>query len=101
MHDHCSCLTVRVHRLNSSRRRNEFQRKVYIPAGNQYRKTAIGLTMFTSAQCLAKAVELEQRAGEGLPQDIADDYRDMALQWRRLAARARIQDRRTAAAGQA
>jgi hypothetical protein len=57
--------------------------------------------MFTVAQCLAKAAELEQRAGEGLPQDISDDYRGMALQWRRLAARARIQDRRTAAAGQA
>lgn len=54
--------------------------------------------MFTVAQCLAKAAELERRAGDGLPQDIADDYRDMALQWRRLAARARIQDRRTAAA---
>ncbi len=57
--------------------------------------------MFTVAECLAKAAELEQRAGEGLPRDISDDYRGMALQWRRLAARARIQDRRTAAAGQA
>jgi hypothetical protein len=54
--------------------------------------------MFTVAQCLAKAAELERRAGDGLPQDIADDYRDMALQWRRLAARARIQDRRTTSA---
>ncbi len=53
--------------------------------------------MFTVAQCLAKAVELEQRAGESLPQDVRDDYRAMALQWRRLAARAGIQDRRTAA----
>lgn len=53
--------------------------------------------MFTVAQCLAKAVELEQRAGEGLPQDVRDDYRIMALQWQRLAARAEIQDRRTAA----
>ncbi len=57
--------------------------------------------MFTVDQCLAKAAELERRACDGLPQDISDDYRDMALQWRRLAARARIQDRRTAAAGQA
>ena len=53
--------------------------------------------MFTVAQCLAKAVELEQRAGESLPQDVRDDYSYMALQWRRLASRARIQDRRTAA----
>ena len=44
--------------------------------------------MFTVAQCLAKAAELERRTGDGLPQDIADDYRDMALQWRRLAGRA-------------
>jgi len=57
--------------------------------------------MFTASQCLDKAVELERRAGERLPQDISDDYRDMALQWRRLAARALIQDHRTAAAGQA
>lgn len=57
--------------------------------------------MFTVAQCLAKAAELERRSGDGLPQDIADDYRGMALQWRRLAARARIQDRRTAAAAAA
>lgn len=55
--------------------------------------------MFTVAQCLAKAVELEQRAGESLPQDISDDYRVMALQWRRLASRALIQDRRSAIAG--
>ncbi len=50
--------------------------------------------MFTAPQCLDKAMELERRAGDGLPQDVADDYRDMALQWRRLAARARVQDRR-------
>jgi hypothetical protein len=56
--------------------------------------------MFTVAQCLAKAAELERRAGDGLPQDIADDYRDMALQWRRLAGRAMVQDQRDAA-GQA
>ena len=54
--------------------------------------------MFTVAQCLEKAVELEQRAGVGLPQDISDDYRVLALQWRRLADRARIQDRREAIA---
>ena len=52
--------------------------------------------MFTVAQCLAKAVELEQRAAEGLPQDICVDYLMMALQWRRLAFRAHIQDLRTA-----
>jgi hypothetical protein len=53
--------------------------------------------MFTVAQCLAKAAELERRTGDGLPQDIADDYRDMALQWRRLAGRAMVQDQRDAA----
>ncbi len=53
--------------------------------------------MFTVAQCLAKAVELEQRAAEDLPADVRDDYRDMALQWRRLASRALIQDSRSVA----
>ena len=53
--------------------------------------------MFTVAQCLAKAVELEQRAGESLPQGVRDDYRTMALQWRRLASRALVQDERAAA----
>lgn len=53
--------------------------------------------MFTVAQCLAKAAELERRASDGLPQDIADDYRDMALQWCRLAGRAMVQDQRDAA----
>lgn len=57
--------------------------------------------MFTASQCLAKAVELERRAGEGVPPDIADDYREMALQWRRLAFRARIQDLRTGVTWQA
>ena len=56
--------------------------------------------MFTVAQCLAKAAELEQRAAETHPPDIRADFAAMALQWRRLAARAEIQDRRTAAAGQ-
>ena len=51
--------------------------------------------MFTVAQCLAKAVELEQRAEDGLPPDVCAEYGRMALQWRRLAARAQIQDRRT------
>lgn len=53
--------------------------------------------MFTVAQCLAKAVELEQRASEGLPWDLCVEYRQMALQWRRLAVRAEIQNRRAAA----
>lgn len=51
--------------------------------------------MFTVAQCLAKAAELEQRAGEDLPSDARDEYGAMALQWRRLAFRAEVQDRRT------
>ncbi|WP_339929871.1 hypothetical protein [uncultured Brevundimonas sp.] len=54
--------------------------------------------MFTVAQCLAKAVELEQRAaGEDLPQEVRADYLILALQWRRLAFRAQLQDLRTAA----
>lgn len=53
--------------------------------------------MFTVAQCLAKAVELERRAADSLPQDDRDDYLILALQWRRLAFRAHIQDLRTAA----
>ena len=52
--------------------------------------------MFTVAQCLAKAVELEQRADDGLPRDVRDDYLMLALQWRRLAVRAHIQDLRAA-----
>lgn len=52
--------------------------------------------MFTVAQCLAKATELEQRAAEPIPPDDLADFAGMALQWRRLAARAEIQDRRTA-----
>ncbi|MDP1777175.1 MAG: hypothetical protein Q8K90_01005 [Brevundimonas sp.] len=55
-------------------------------------------TMFTVAQCLAKAVELEQRAAEPHPPDIRAEFAGMALQWRRLAARAEIHDRRVAAA---
>ncbi len=53
--------------------------------------------MFTVAQCLAKAVELEQRAAEPHPPDARAEFAAMALQWRRLAVRALIQDRRTAA----
>lgn len=53
--------------------------------------------MFTVAQCLAKAVELEQRADEDLPQAVRDDYLALALQWHRLAVRAHIQDLRAAA----
>ena len=55
--------------------------------------------MFTVEQCLAKAVELEQRMGEGLPPDVRDDYGQLALQWRRLAERALIQDRRLTGTG--
>ena len=55
--------------------------------------------MFTVEQCLAKAVELEQRMGEGLPPDVRDDYRQLALQWRRLAERVLIQDRRMTGTG--
>lgn len=54
--------------------------------------------MLTAIQCLTKASELEQRAAESLPPDARADYLDMALQWRRLAARALIQDQRTMAA---
>lgn len=54
--------------------------------------------MFTVAQCLAKAVELEQRAAEPYPPDVLAEFAGMALQWRRLAARAAIQERRMAAA---
>ncbi len=53
--------------------------------------------MFTVAQCLAKAAELEQRAAEPSAPDVRDEFAAMALQWRRLAARAEIQDRRAAA----
>lgn len=53
--------------------------------------------MFTVARCLAKAVELELRVVEDLPQAVRDDYLGMALQWRRLAVRAHIQDLRAAA----
>ena len=53
--------------------------------------------MFTVAQCLAKAAELELRAEESYPLSIRAEFAAMALQWRRLAARAEIQDRRAAA----
>ena len=53
--------------------------------------------MFTVAQCLAKAVELEQRAAEPYPPEAREAFAAMALQWRRLAARAEIQDRRAGA----
>ncbi len=55
--------------------------------------------MFTVEQCLAKAVELEQRMVEGLPPDVRDEYAQLALQWRRLAERALIQDRRMTGTG--
>ena len=49
----------------------------------------------------AKAVELEQRATEPHPPETRAEFAAMALQWRRLAARAEIQERRTAAAARA
>lgn len=49
--------------------------------------------MFTVAQCLTKAVELDQRAESCAPGD-RDAYRDLAWQWRRLACRALAQDQR-------
>lgn len=55
--------------------------------------------MFTVEQCLAKAAELELRAAETRPPYIRAEFAGMALQWRRLAVRAEIQDRRTAIAG--
>ncbi len=55
--------------------------------------------MFTVEQCLAKAAELEQRAAEAHPPDVQAEFARLALQWRRLAARAEIQNRRTAIAG--
>jgi hypothetical protein len=53
--------------------------------------------MFTVAQCLAKAAELELRAAEPYAADVRAEFAKLALQWRRLAARAEIQDRRAAA----
>lgn len=52
--------------------------------------------MFTVAQCLAKAMELEQRAAEDHAPHVCADFSDMALQWRRLAGRAMVQDQRAA-----
>lgn len=54
--------------------------------------------MFTVAQCLAKAVELEQRAAEPHPPEARAEFAALALHWRRLAVRAEIQDRRIAIA---
>jgi len=53
--------------------------------------------MFTVAQCLAKAVELEGRTAEPHSPGDPDEFAALALQWRRLAARAEIQDRRAGA----
>ena len=52
--------------------------------------------MFTVAQCLDKAMELEQRAAERHAPEVCADFSDMALQWRRLAGRAMVQDQRAA-----
>ena len=54
--------------------------------------------MFTVAQCLDKAMELERRAAQTLPPAACVEYHQMALQWRRLAVRAEIHERRMAAA---
>ncbi len=66
---------------------------------NQLPDNPVRARMFTVAQCLAKAAELELRAAEPYPPEVCEEYAAMALQWRRLAERARIQDRRTAIAG--
>jgi hypothetical protein len=79
------------------RRRNEFEPEVCIRPGNQNRNTTVGLVMFTVAQCLAKAVELEGRTAEPHSPGDPDEFAALALQWRRLAARAEIQDRRAGA----
>ena len=54
--------------------------------------------MFTVAQCLAKALELERRADDDVPLYAREDFLDMAREWRRLAGRALIQDARINAA---
>ena len=92
-------MTLTNPRRFTLRRHNDFRSNFCIPAWNQSRHTAVGRRMFTVEQCLAKAVELEQRMGEGLPPDVRDDYGQLALQWRRLAERARIQDRRMTGTG--
>ncbi len=53
--------------------------------------------MFTVEQCLDKAAELERRTAEPHSSDVLDEFAALARQWRRLAARAEIQDRRTGA----
>ena len=56
--------------------------------------------MFTAAQCLAKADDLEQKAAGTLPPHASEAYRDMAGAWRRLAGRALVQDQRVMIAAQ-
>lgn len=53
--------------------------------------------MFTVEQCLAKAVEMDVRAAESDGALVRAEFMAMAVQWRRLADRALIQDRRIAA----
>jgi hypothetical protein len=79
------------------RRRNDFPTTVCISAWNQIRNTTVGPVMFTVEQCLAKAVELEGRTAELYSSCVLDEFAALALQWRRLAARAEIQDLRTGA----
>ncbi|MBU3970045.1 MAG: hypothetical protein KKE42_04055 [Alphaproteobacteria bacterium] len=55
--------------------------------------------MFTAAQCLDKAMELELLAAAALAPDARAEFRDLALQWRRLACRALVQDQRGIIAG--
>lgn len=64
---------------------------------NQLPDNPVRARMFTVAQCLAKAAELELRAGEPNPLTVRAEFAALALQWRRLAVRAEIQDRRAEA----
>jgi hypothetical protein len=50
--------------------------------------------MFTASQCLIKAAELEARAAGPNPLDVRDEFLALAIQWHRLAVRARVQDQR-------
>lgn len=50
--------------------------------------------MFTVAQCLTKALELDERAAESDGPEDRVAYRDLARQWRLLACRALAQDQR-------
>jgi len=66
---------------------------------NQRLTSRLRTAMFTAAQCLAKAEDLEQKAAGTLTPDARDAYRDMAEAWRGLAGRALVQDQRVILAG--